>query len=164
MELRLQRFPSNEYRTHGDIYDNATWLVFTLEDCVRIDNPLTVEDEGAKVPTRTAIPAGRYRLTLENSPRFGLDTITLTDPCWETPGDVGLAPDGKPLFTSIRVHGGNDEKDTEGCILVGTKRNLNAAVKPFIWNCQPALNQLRKIVQEQTKLGEEVWLKVKNND
>ncbi|WP_223688366.1 DUF5675 family protein, partial [Streptococcus pneumoniae] len=50
------------------------------------------------------MPSGRYRVTLDTSPRFGPETLTIND---------------VPGFTGVRIHGGNDADDTEGCIIVG---------------------------------------------
>jgi len=154
MELLLQRRPSDAYRTHGDLYikkpadgiGDRMWECFTLEDPVRLDDPDTPEDEGAKVPKRTAISAGRYRVTLENSPRFGPDTVTIHD---------------VPGFTGIRVHGGNDEGDTEGCPLVGRKRDLDATSSPFIRDCAPALNALKIKISRALSI-EQVWMEIRN--
>lgn len=87
--------------TIGDLYVDGVWFCFTLEDLVR--------DE--KVDGKTAIPEGVYRVTFENSPKFGPDTLTIHD---------------VPGFTGIRIHSGNTEADTRGCPLVGFKRGDEA--------------------------------------
>jgi hypothetical protein len=61
-----------------------------------------------KVPGKTAIPAGIYELTLENSNRFGPDTLTVN------------RVEG---FTGVRCHGGNTAADTEGCLLFGSRHS-----------------------------------------
>ena len=94
MELRLVRKPSQDGATLGDLFLDGEWLCHTLEDEVR--------DE--KVPGRTAIPAGRYALTITYSPRFKVVLPLLL----KVPG-----------FEGIRIHAGNTPEDTEGCILVG---------------------------------------------
>ena len=80
------------------------WLAFTLEDGPNFP----------KVPERTRIPAGRYRLSLtpiggmhkryrERFPEFHRGMITV---------------DNVPGFTNIRWHIGNTIKDTAGCLLL----------------------------------------------
>lgn len=132
MENLLQRLPSEETRTHGDWYVDGQWFCFTLEDPVR----------DVKIKGKTAIPAGRYRLGLENSPRFGPNTIT-----------VYKVPD----FVGVRVHGGNTEDDTEGCPLVGMERTDTG-----IRNCKPALDELKHEIGAALQAGEAVWLEILN--
>lgn len=103
MNLLLQSGPTEGDATQGSIYVDGAWECHTLEDAVREPKwPAPVFEW--KVHGRTAIPAGRYFVTLEDSPRFGPDTITLND---------------VPGFAFIRIHGGNKAADTDGCILVG---------------------------------------------
>jgi len=52
----------------------------------------------------SAIPLGRYTVTLWNSPHFGRMMPLLQ---------------GVPGRSSIEIHWGNDVEDTRGCILVG---------------------------------------------
>lgn len=98
--LRLEAF---EDRTLGVWLFDGQHFCYTLEDAIR--------PPGIKVKGCTAIPGGLYRLTLETSPRFGPDTPTILD---------------VPNFIGIRVHGGNDPKDTEGCPLVAFERVGNS--------------------------------------
>jgi hypothetical protein len=132
MNLLLQRLPSEEKRTHGDLYVDGQWFCYTLEDVVR---PVKIKGE-------TAIPAGRYRLTLEHSPRFGPNTIT-----------VHKVPD----FVGVRVHGGNTENNTEGCPLVGMERTDTG-----IRNCKPALDELKQEIGAALQAGEQVWLEIRD--
>lgn len=104
MELILQRTRLKEGWTNGQLYIDGNYFCFTLEDKVREEDGVPVEKW--KVKGETAIPQGLYDLALEDSPRFGKGTITLL----RVPG-----------FSKIRIHTGNTDKDTEGCIIVGYK-------------------------------------------
>ena len=130
MILRLQRQPSVESRTHGDLTVDGEWECFTLEDCVRAE----------KIHGKTAIPAGTYAITLENSPRFGPDTLTVNN------------VDG---FTGVRIHAGNSEKDTEGCPLVGRTRTATG-----IGESRLALAALKAKVKAALIEGDDVWLEI----
>lgn len=140
MNLTLQR-TSRPGQTHTFGVMNAE-VCFTLEDQIR-EIPGKPVDEW-KVPGQTAIPAGRYRVTLENSPRFGAETITLH----KVPG-----------FDYIRIHGGNDVDDTEGCPLTGlelTDTGIRGGTS------QPALRMLKALVKAAIQERQEVWIDVKN--
>lgn len=132
MNLLLQRLPSDEHRTHGDLYVDGQWFCYTLEDVVR---PVKIKGE-------TAIPQGIYRVTLEHSPRFGPNTIT-----------IHKVPD----YVAIRMHGGNDEHDTEGCPLCGMERTETG-----IRNCKPAIDELKQEIGAALQAGEDVWVRVRN--
>lgn len=104
MKLTLNRRPSNGHSTIGDLMIDGEHFCYTLEDVVREDpTPATPENE-AKVYGETAIPAGEYRLVIDFSARFQRPMFHLLD---------------VPGFTGIRIHGGNTDHDTLGCILVG---------------------------------------------
>ena len=107
MRPRLSRRWFSERSTIGQLYVDDVEECFTLEDRVRHDPDLTTAANEAKVPGRTAIPAGRYRVVITWSPRFKADLPELLD---------------VPGFTAIRVHAGNTDADTAGCILVGRIR------------------------------------------
>jgi hypothetical protein len=105
LELFLQRCPTKDKTTLGELSVNGDHFCFTLEDAVRVDDPATPVNEGAKVYGETAIPAGTYELAITFSPKFQKDMILVKD------------VEG---FTGIRIHSGNDIDDTTGCILVGS--------------------------------------------
>ncbi len=132
MRLSLCRQPSGVSCTEGDLYVNGVWECFTLEDVVRAE----------KIPGKTAIPEGVYRITLENSPKFGPETITVND---------------VPGFTSIRIHAGNTDADTEGCPLVGLRRGPDS-----IYDSRKALAALKAKVKLGLEGGGEVFLSVEN--
>ncbi len=159
MILRLDRESSvktagwPDKLTWGDVYADGSHECCTLEDEVR-------EEPGQhvsmwKIAKRTAIGAGVYRIGMEKSPKFGDDTITVYD---------------VPGFDKIRMHGGDDIDDTEGCPLVGSREDrlagtlhgakiaqrIGTAVLP------PALAELKKKVRAALDRGEKVFLQVRN--
>jgi len=102
MKITVQRHESVAGATLGVLRIDEIFGCYTLEDEVR-------EVEGQPVSTwkikgATAIPAGTYRVSLEQSQRFGADTPTIND---------------VPGFDYIRMHAGNTSADTEGCLLLG---------------------------------------------
>lgn len=109
MQLLVVREPSNNDTTLGKLYIEGVFFCDTLEDVIR-------EQEGIDVSKwkeygRTAIPQGSYEITAEDSPKFGPDTLTVN---------------GVHGFDKIRIHAGNTNEDTHGCLLVGRKVNEHA--------------------------------------
>lgn len=138
--LVLQREPSGENNTHGELMHNGETLCYTLEDVVREVPSMPVASW--KQWGKTAIPSGRYRVTLEFSNRFGADTLTINN---------------VEDFDHIRMHGGNTEADTEGCVLLGTVRTESG-----IRNCAPAVNAIKDLVRAALMHDGEVWIDVIN--
>ena len=98
--LLLQRDLFLPSRTFGKLYLNGKFQCFTLEDTVRNE----------KIPAKTAIPKGTYKVIINKSQRFKKLMPLLLN---------------VSLFEGIRIHSGNTENDTEGCILVGNSRGHN---------------------------------------
>lgn len=108
MELTLNRGPSHDDCTIGELFVDDAFLCYTLEDVVREIPGKPVEQW--KIPGTTAIPAGRYAVVMTFSDRFQRIMPLLID---------------VPGFAGIRIHPGNTSEDTEGCILLGLQRTDN---------------------------------------
>ncbi len=144
MELAIIRRPTVKETTFGDLLDDGSRFCFTLEDAIREQVGMPVHRW--KIKGKTSIPAGRYLVTLNNSPRFGPETITIN---------------GVPGFDSIRIHGGNSKDSTEGCVIVGDqidedKARISGAL------LRGVLTKLKEKVRYALKQGEEVWITIKN--
>lgn len=116
LQFQVRRQPSSAKATLGDFYystDGVVWerVCYTLEDVVREvqDQPVT----SWKIPNQTAIPLGTYSVILSLSPHF----TTLR-------GCPTILPEllNVPGFSGVRIHGGNTDADTEGCLLVAHNR------------------------------------------
>ncbi len=120
--------------TAGKIFINKEFECFTLEDAVR--------EPGVKVPGRTAIPEGRYRLVIDESARFKRMMPHILD---------------VPMFEGIRIHAGNTAEDTEGCILVGVERHEGGRV---ITRSREAFDTFfKKLLFDPDK---ECWIEIQN--
>ena len=149
MKWELQRRRTKHPKTtFGSLTVAGAYECYTLEDLTRPDpNPATPENE-AKVHGQTAIPAGKYEVVFQDSPRFGPDTLTLLD---------------VPGFKYIRIHGGNDANSTEGCILVGDRIDEylgtihGAKVRGVL---EKLKNQARGKLRHPLAPGERIWLTI----
>jgi hypothetical protein len=106
MELISTRRWYTPTSTISELRVNGTKECYVLEDAVRA--------AGVKIVGKTAIPAGRYQVTVDWSNRFQKYALHILD---------------VPNFAGIRIHSGNTDKDTDGCLLVGQERALNAVFK-----------------------------------
>lgn len=107
MLLELYRRKSNSDATVGELYLDGTKECMTLEDEYRKE----------KVMHETRIPAGTYKLALQNNGDMTKRYAT------KFPGihKGMLWLQNVPNFTSVYIHIGNTDDDTSGCILVGKK-------------------------------------------
>lgn len=119
MKLLLLRYESVKNSTPGALFVEGAFACFTLEDMVR----------RVKILGETAIPAGTYKVTFEDSPKFGPGTITLHN---------------VHGYTDVRAHGGNTIKDTKGCILVGLSQQQG-----WLGDSQDGLTKLKVMINEQ---------------
>lgn len=105
-ELTLIRRIRTETATTGEwLKPDSSRLCFTVEDKYRGQ-----ELSKTKVPGKTAIPCGRYRLRYTWSPKFQRKMWLV---------------ENVPFFQGIRVHTGNDADASEGCIIVGRQLRVN---------------------------------------
>ena len=136
LKLELQRKEFYPDRTIGGFYINGKFCYFTLEDYDR-----RLEAGGQKVPGQTAIPRGRYRVTISYSNRYKKLMPQLLD---------------VPDFTGVRIHTGNVPTDTEGCILVAMKYD---APTHNILDSRIAFEDFYCRLEEGLEAGE-VWIEI----
>lgn len=118
MNLELKRLIKTENSTIGTLSIDGIFECYTLEDVER----------AVKIKNETAIPKGTYQVKITPSNRFKRDLPLLLN---------------VPGYEGIRIHSGNTNHDTEGCILVGTTKT-----KDFIGNSRVAFEKLFKKLQK----------------
>lgn len=142
MRLTINRRPSLGGATIGEMLEDGARLCYTLEDEIRevVGEPVA----NWKLRGATAIPSGEYRVTLEHSPRFGPDTLTINN----VPGFVG-----------VRIHGGNTHENTEGCPLLGLRVTDTTIVSG---TSGPAVALVKARVRQALSAGQHVLLTINN--
>lgn len=119
MKLKLMRIYKGEDYTIGKLYINGEYFCDTIEDCDRgltQDMPLE-EIKKIKVAGKTAIPIGTYKISLVvKSPKFSNFTKY---PAYKFCDGYLPRLVNVPGFEGVLIHIGNDDEDTDGCILVG---------------------------------------------
>lgn len=106
MNLKLIRKTFTDVSTIGELYLSDVRECFVLEDYDRElhqEMPLAII-EHIKFQNETAIPYGKYEVIIDLSNRFKRLMPLLLD---------------VPGFSGIRIHAGNTEADTDGCLLLG---------------------------------------------
>ncbi len=126
MEVTVKRIALRPTYTIGRMYIDEQYVCDTLEDT---DRHLTSAMSPAriaavKVPGSTAIPTGRYPLSLNTvSPRFG-KRKAYQFCCGRLPRLCNV-----PGYSGVLIHIGNTEADTEGCILVGRNKAVGQVLQ-----------------------------------
>jgi hypothetical protein len=141
IKLFVARGTKAKTHTAGRMYWNGELLCYTLEDPVREIKDKPVEEW--KIKGETAIPEGKYRVILTKSPGF-----------------KRILPEvlNVPGYTAVRIHAGNQTKDTDGCILVGMDDGNE--VDNWLGHSRKAEDLLVAKIQEAINKGEEVWLTI----
>ena len=134
MKLILTRHARRADYTIGRLEDeNGMKICDTLEPTWR-----DYRGGELKIPKKSAIPEGSYRMVVTNSQRFQKYLPLLV---------------GVPGFDGVRIHAGNTSRDTEGCILVGQ----NLQVGKVLWS-RITLEKLMKLIENE----KEIYLTIKN--
>ena len=143
MKIELERIYKGDTYTIGKLYINGSYFCDTLEDKDRgltQDMPLE-EIKKIKVAGKTAIPTGTYQVSLDIiSPKFSdFKKYAAYKFC------DGYLPRlvNVPGFEGVLIHIGNDDEDTDGCILVGTN-----SVKGKVTNSTSTFRKLYDIIVE----------------
>lgn len=150
MDLKLVRDERAPDSTSGSLYVDGKFDCYTLEDEIRIK----------KVPGETAIPEGRYRITLRTVGGFHAKYAKLFPDIHRGMLWIRDVVTKTMAFEFILVHMGNTTKDTAGCVLVGTQRVKNAKGEWELRNSKLAYRRLYSRVVGALLRGEEVWITV----
>lgn len=122
MELTLQRKWPREGYIIGRLLIDGEFFCHTLEPPYKRSHP--------------CIPAGRYRVIVNMSPKFK----KLLPRLLNVPGRDG-----------ILIHSGNTAKDTEGCILVGDNTQVGKVLNSRITMAR---------LQPKIEAADECWINV----
>jgi hypothetical protein len=136
-----RRYLGKEY-TIGKFSLNDFRICDTIEDPVRDynkDGDLLDAGE-TKIFGETAIPYGRYRMIVVDSPKFKRRLPYLQN---------------VKHFKGILIHSGNEAKDTHGCIIPG--ENL---VKGKVLNSRHWEKLITAMIDRFIETGHEVYLKI----
>jgi len=143
MEILVVRKWFTTKSTIGELYINDSFQCYTLEDESR--------GEGVKIKGVTCIPNQEYAVKITHSNRFNKDL-----PLIFNKPDLSCEDEtGKVRFTGVRIHPGNRDTDTEGCILPGTSKG-----RDIVYQSRKAFDALFEQIEIAEAAGETVKLKI----
>ena len=134
MKIDVVRNILDENSTISDIFIDGLFTCYGLEDKVR-------PPEEPKVFGETAIPYGTYDVVISFSPHFQRDLPLLVD---------------VPNFEGVRIHPGNFPKDTEGCLLLGMGKSVDAITQSVA-----AFDRVFPQIRDAIERGEKVTIEYK---
>lgn len=142
MELKLKREVFTDNSTIGSLYVDGVFECYILEDKDRgLNDTMSLEKiAGTKVYGKTCIPYGRYEVDWTMSARFKkMMPILLNVKGYE----------------GIRIHAGNTEIDSLGCLLCG-RLKLNDRISESTL----ATNRLYKKIESAKKQGQRIFITI----
>ena len=154
LELLLDRKYKKETYTIGNLYVDGEWFCNTLEDKDRgLKSSMSLEEiNKIKVYAETAIPAGRYKVTMDVvSPKYSRVK-------WYKDNFGGRMPrlENVKGFSGVLIHPGTTAVDSAGCIIVGMNKK-----KGNVLESRATFTKLWKILEQARKAGKTIYLTVK---
>jgi hypothetical protein len=148
MNVEVIRFSHGKDDTLGMLYINGKFRAFTLED----------EHRETKVAGETRIPEGVYALRLRKEGGFHQRYLVKFPEMHKGMLEVVNVPN----FTYVLIHVGNDEADTDGCLLVGETSKSNVKGKGFVGSSVNAYKDIYPELAEAIERGEQVSITYKS--
>jgi len=142
MELKVLRYSDNGESTLGLLFIDGVFECYTLED----------EARTYKVFNETRIPEGTYEIKLRTEGEHHAKYMRKF-------GDLHkgmLWLQDVPDFQWVLIHIGNDDDDTAGCLLVGSKSNNNQYGVGYIEGSTDAYTKMYEKVSKALINEEEV--------
>ena len=139
--------------TIGQLFIDGVLFCNTLEDTDRelkqTDSITTINSK--KVPGETAIPTGKYEVTLDVvSPKYSASNFYKQVCDGKVPRLLNV-----PGFEGILIHTGNTALDSYGCILVGKN-----TIKGQVTDSRNTFKALYKQLSLAKEKGEKIYIEI----
>lgn len=145
MKLTLKRIAKKKTYTIGKLYIDDVYFCDTIED---VDRGLYQGQnldliKKIKIPNKTAIPRGTYKITLNVvSPKYSKKKIYQEICNGRVPRLLNV-----PGYEGVLIHIGNTAEDSAGCILVGENKQVGKVL-----NSTETFKRLYNKIKGQTDL------------
>lgn len=126
MKLTLRRIAKKDTYTIGKLYIDGVYFCDTIEDKDRglYQKQDIQELRKIKVPSKTAIPTGIYKISLSIvSPKYSTKKIYQEICKGKVPRLLNV-----PGYEGVLIHIGNTAEDSAGCILVGQNKVVGKVI------------------------------------
>lgn len=142
LNLKLERKWKKEKYTIGNLFINGVFFSNVLEDTVRgLRQDMTPEEiKKIKIHGQTAIPSGRYEIRVTLSARFRRQLPILLN---------------VPGYAGVRIHPGNNDANTEGCLLPGKNDRVGQ-----VSNSRATMAALQKQIEEAIYQNSKVYIEI----
>lgn len=142
LNLKLERKWKKEKYTIGNLYVNGVFFSNVLEDTVRgLRQDMTPEEiKKIKIHGQTAIPSGRYEIRVTLSARFRRQLPILLN---------------VPGYAGVRIHPGNTDANTEGCLLPGKNDRIGQ-----VSNSRATMAALQKQIEDAIYQNSKVYIEI----
>ena len=153
MEVQVKRLWKKAGYTVGRLYIDGKLICNTMEDKDRglAQNTPIAEILKKKVPSETAIPKGRYKITLDvTSPKFSKYAFYKEVCNGKVPRLLDV-----PGFDGILIHAGATARNSSGCILVGYN-----TITGTLTDYKSAFKAVYSKLKEARDRNEEIWITI----
>lgn len=149
MKLTLRRIAKKDTYTIGKLYIDGVYFCDTIEDKDRglYQKQDIQELRKIKVPSKTAIPTGIYKISLSIvSPKYSTKKIYQEICKGKVPRLLNV-----PGYEGVLIHIGNTAEDSAGCILVGQNKVVGKVI-----NSTETFRKLYNKIKGQNNLAIEI--------
>ena len=138
MEIKVIRNILTSEYTVGHLYIDGEYITDTIEDRCR-----KIEKKEDKVYGQTAIPHGRYPVVLDYSNKYSKLMPHILD---------------VPFFEGIRIHSGNSDEDSLGCLIVG--EFVPGVAGGWVKNSRIAYSKVFAKIKQASDKGERIFITI----
>lgn len=138
MEIKVIRNILTSEYTVGKLYIDSVFYCHTIEDRYR-----EIEKKEDKIYGLTAIPCGSYPVVLDFSSKYSKLMPHILD---------------VPYFEGIRIHCGNSDEDSLGCIIVG--EYCHGVAGGWVKNSRIAYSKVFSKLKGASDKGERIFITI----
>lgn len=154
MDIQIKRIAKKPTYTISKWYINGQYFCDGIEDTDRgLSDDMPLSDiRRIKVAGKTAIPTGKYQVTLKiKSPKYSQKGFYMGFCGGYMPRLLKVKG-----FEGILIHSGNSERDTEGCLICGQNKVVGKVV-----NSLETWKKLYQMMKEADDKNEMITVTIK---